>query len=374
MKYIILLTVIVLFVNVNFSLSQNSSPKFGENFKLQVFLENYYLKSFNKNDDTLNIAAFAGNSKYMDQFRLNVASIALSYDDNKVRGGFEVMFGDNPHLMAYPDNEFVRYIGKANFGYHLTEGLWIDIGYIPDPVGCESGKPINNMISSVSIGGYYQPENFLGFIFSYKMNDKLAFKGYFGNPYTLRFGKNEKSHLGVQVNWKPIEDLSLTYSNLYGDDTELYEVHEEWMLYNNFVLDYRITESVHILGQFDLARQKGVFGDDDRVEIMTSGFLGAKYYLFENFSVAARYEFINDESGFRTGYLIDGRLWSSPDEWQGYGMNMQGLSASLEFIPVDNAYIRAEFRYNETGKDELVFNRNLDNTRKFLLFTTGLKF
>jgi hypothetical protein len=375
MKYFIASTIFLFCLIAKPAISQNNTNLISPNLKFNIYIDAYYLQTFNKIDDSLNIAAFAGNSKFTDEFRLNVASLILNYNLEDVRASLEIQYGDNPHLMAHPDNEFIKYIANAKVGYHVIKDLWVDFGYIPDPVGCESGKPMYNIVPSVTVGGYFQPDNFLGLIMSYKISDLMDAKFYLGNPYTLKFGKNENTNVGVQLNVKPIENLTVSYSNLYGDNTDLYEVNKEWLLYNNFVMQYQLTDDIYILGQYDLAHQTGVLGDNDRSEIMTSGFIGAKYKIIDKFSISGRYEFFKDDSGMRTGNLITDRFWlPQGNEWNGYGMDLIGASVSLEFNPTEMSYFKCEYKYNEAAQGQLVFNRNTQNNRQYLLFTTGIRF
>ncbi len=367
--------VIVLMSGFVHLMSQTPTYNISPDLKFNIYLDSYYLSSFGKLDDSLNIASFAGNSKFTDEFRLNTASLMIKYITPNIRASLDLEFGDNAHLMATIDNEFVKYLGYAKVGYRIVDDLWIDVGYISDPIGCESSKPGFNMISSVTFGGYFQPENFLGLIMDYTISEQFDMKLFLGNPYTVRFGKNKNINGGMQLSYSPVKDLKITYSNIFGDKAELYSNHHEWRLYNNLVGTYQITDDLYFIGQFDFSQQKGVFGDDERQEYMTSGFAGAKYQIVKNFSAAARYEFFRDEYGMATGYLIDGRLWSTAEhKWDGYGMNMSGFSVSLEYNPYGAAYIRGEYRYNQASDGQLVFNRNTDSKRQYLLFTTGIMF
>ena len=84
-----------------------------------------------------------------------------------------MQYGDAPNLLSSPDVQFIKNLRQAWFGFRILKGFWVDAGYILNPVGYESSWPVLNQISTVTIGGYFQPVSLLGAKFSYKFSGKI---------------------------------------------------------------------------------------------------------------------------------------------------------------------------------------------------------
>ena len=102
-----------------------------DNFNVSIYLDVYYGMNLNKpSGDTSNLREFAGNSPFIDEFRLNVASIWLEYSSKNLRGKLLLQYGDIPNLRAAPDEQFIKYMKEAHFGFRIWKTLWMDFGYI----------------------------------------------------------------------------------------------------------------------------------------------------------------------------------------------------------------------------------------------------
>lgn len=372
MKSFIFGMLFVLFTLTANSLVIKQSDK--DSLLLKIYMDVYYTQSFNKVNDTINIVRFAGNSKFTDEFRLNIISMLFDYRLDNVQAVFELQFGDMPHLLARADQEFVRYIGKAYIGYTLPSKMKIQVGYLPDPIGIEATKPIDNMMTSISLIGYYEPDNFIGAKFITPLTDNITSTLYFGNPFTLKDGKNKNLNYGVQLLYNPIDDLNIVYSLQYGNQAEITDTIDQHLMYNNFGIDYKITDKLAILAEADYGIQKGNFDVADRSESFFGAFFAAQYEVLNSFFVKGRYEYFKDKSGFMTGNLLESKGFLINQHWWGYGMDVSGLAFVMEYRPKQNLYFKWEYRNLKAATGQHIFNNNTNESVNYMIFNTGIRF
>ena len=160
-----------------------------KHFTFGFYIDAYYNGTLNSKQDTSNIVPFSSNCPIQNQIRLNVAAIEISYTAEKVRGKLAIQFGDAPNLLAAPEAQFIRNLRQANFGFRLGKKIWLDFGYFLNPVGIESSWPVLNYLSTVSVGGYYEPGSVLGVKLTWNASDKFWGGIMAGNPYSLAYAK-----------------------------------------------------------------------------------------------------------------------------------------------------------------------------------------
>jgi len=167
--------------------------RFLNNFDVSVYMDVYATFVLNSpSGDTSNMKEFAANSPFKDEFRLNVASLWLGYNSKNIRGKLLLQFGDVPDLQTSPEEQFIKHMKEAHFGFRVYKTLWVDLGYLLNFIGYESSLPIKNQISSVTTGGYFSVGNYLGLRLTAQITPSFFAGAYIGNPYTLAFGKNKR--------------------------------------------------------------------------------------------------------------------------------------------------------------------------------------
>jgi len=351
----------------------------GDGYSLSFIVEVYYSKSVNKASDTINIARFSVGGKFVDEFRLNNLRMYAKYNKEKIRANFTLQVGDIPELLAFPQEQFMKFINVANLGYSPLKDFWLDAGYLPDPIGYESSSPYFNQLTMISVGGYYEPSNFIGIRASYDFSPKVSASIFYGNPYTLRFGRNKHFNLQTSLTVKPVDQIFFQYSTLFGNQQTVGNDPKLNQFYNNFILTYSPFDYLNFVGQFDFAMQTNsktkVTGVDTTLDwaYMVSGFLQAQYFFLPNFSITGRAQLFSDPDGFLTGNLYPA-YYTSTASYKGMGMNLYGFTVGLEYKPYNNFYIRGEYTYEMTDKGQNVFNGLTASHRHTTLFSAGVKF
>jgi len=340
-----------------------------KNFDASVYIDVYY--EFIMNDpqgDTSNLMEFTANCPFADEFRINVASIWLEYNATNIRGKFLAQFGDIPNLRAAANEQFIKYMKEAHFGFRVYKTLWVDLGYILTPIGYESSFPIKNQISTVTVGGYFETGNFLGMMVSGKLSPSFTAGAYIGNQYTLAFGKNKYLYGGITLSYAYKDLFTVTYNNMVGNSSIVTSEVNHFSLYNNFIVTATPVQNLLLVGELDFSFMRNATRPPDTTGIATSisGFIQATYRITRWFAASVRGECLNDPDGALTGlYAYDGKL---------RGLLTYGGTFGLEFNPVKYSYIRAEYSYLSADKDNNIFNSMLTDNRHSVTFTAGLRF
>lgn len=339
-----------------------------KHFSFGFYVDAYYNWTLGSKNDTSNVVPFQGNCPIQNQIRMNVAAIEIAYTGDKVRGKLAIQFGDAPNLLADAAAQFIKNLRQANFGFRLSKRLWLDFGYFLNPVGLESTWPVLNFLSTVSIGGYYEPGNVLGAKFTWIASEKFTGGLMVGNPYSLAYGKNTHMAGLMFFTYNPIRSLSITYANFFGNQALVNAAIKNNILYNNLIVQYNPISQLTFTGQLDFAAQTNsqMYPDTNKTATMFSGLVEASYLFLQKFSVSTRYEFFNDYDGFLSGKYTYGGITR--------GLLTQGFSIGFEYKPVKIGYIRLEYRHLYAAPGNYVFYSKTSDNMQALIFTTGVRF
>lgn len=340
-----------------------------KDFDISVYMDVYYTRILDDPaGDTSNLMEFAANCPFTKEVRLNVAGLWLDYNSGNIRGKLYIQFGDVPNLRTRPTEQFIKYMKEAHFGFRVYKTLWLDFGYLPNPIGYESSYPIRNQISTVTVGGYYETGNFLGVKATAQLTRSFSAGIYIGNPYTLAYGHNKRIYGGVTMLYSFRDLFSVNYNNMFGDASIVTSELRHFYIYNNLVLIVTPVKNLRLVGQIDF----GSLGNSTKPPDTTgtargiSGFIQATYRFTKWFAASVRGEYMNDPEGTITKlYAYDGKL---------RGLLTYGGTAGVEFKPLPNSYIRAEYSYLSADRGNLIFNSNLSDIRHSLTLTAGVRF
>jgi hypothetical protein len=339
-----------------------------KNFSFGFYIDAYYNMTINNHHDTSNVIPYSSNCPVQNQIRLNVAAIEIAYTSEKVRGKLVIQFGDAPNLLAAPQAQFIKNLRQANFGFRLSKKLWLDFGYFLNPVGVESSWPVINYLSTVTIGGYYEPGNVLGVKLTWNLSDKFNAGVMIGNPYSLAYGKNTHMAGLMFVNYTPVPSLTISYNNFFGNQALKDAEMKNNILYNNLIIQYNPVRQLFFTGELDFAAQTNsqMKPDTNKTATMFSGMMQAKYAFLSKFSLSGRYEFFNDYDGFLSGpYTYNNKT---------RGLLTQGFTVGFEYKPIKIGYIRLEYTQLFAAPGNKIFYSNASDQMQALVFTTGVRF
>ncbi|MEI6900411.1 MAG: outer membrane beta-barrel protein [Bacteroidota bacterium] len=353
------------------SLSDELKAKMFNNLKHFTFgfyVDAYVNLELDGKSDTTNVVPFSSNCPMKDQIRINVAAIEIYYNADLVRGKLALQYGDAPNLLASPEKQFIKTIRQANFGFRVVKDLWIDFGYMFNPIGYESSWAVLNQLSTVTVGGYFSPGSVLGVKLSWKISDKLNGGIMAGNPFSLAYQQNNHLAAIIFLNYQPRKNLTLTYNNFFGNQALRNAEINNNLLYNEFLANWSPFQNLSLVGQFDFAFQSNskISPDTTKIASMISGFIMAQYKFFKHFAVTGRYELFYDHDGFLSGtYKYDEKIT---------GLTTNGFAFGFEYKPVKIGYIRFEYKFIHANRGNLVYSGNTLDYMNALIFTTGVRF
>lgn len=353
-KYIVFLLLAILFLP-KFSNSQNKDiTEFFKNFKLSSYIDAYYAYDNDKNisgeQRPLDLI-----SPYRDQIRLNIASLSLKYNTEKIRSTFTVHYGDIPEANWKPVTKYDM-IQEANIGFSPYKNLWIDAGYFVTHIGAE-GFPKNNVLSSFSLPVYVEPFIQSGIKVGYDFNDKFSACLHLINGYNLFEDNNKNKSFGLQLVYTPMEQLKITYNNIIGNEMPT-GVDGKLRVFNNLIFNIAPCKKVDVIASVDLGiQEKSKLTDTTASAYSYGAFISTKYKFNPQFSTTIRGEFYQDFSGILCG-TIGNYNW----------LKGNGITLGCEYRPIESAYIRFECRYLRLDKELKIFYKDNERTEGMLTF------
>lgn len=306
------------------------------------------------------------------QFGLNVAQIGTAYASEKLRGNFILSYGDI--AIATWSKEF-PFIQEANLGVKLANNLWLDAGFFATHIGTESFLPKNNMLSSTAVATYNEPFYQAGARLSYEGIKNLDAQLWVINGYNYFLDFNDAKSVGLYLSYAFNDNLSLTYTNLFGDEAPDEANFTQFRTYQNLYLNAQFNKLYLTLGGDYGTQSNTAFtpseeeGEAAEMATMYNALATLRYQFSPQFSVTGRGEVFQDVWGFISGTLP---TMGSRDE----GLQLVGLTLGTEFRPVENAYLRLESRYLNASDQLQIFSDagKLSDQRWEILATMGFTF
>jgi hypothetical protein len=338
------------------------------NFSFGLYIDAYYNYTIQSQQDTSNLIPFSANCPIQNQIRMNVAAVEFYYTGEKVRGKLALQYGDAPNLLAAPNMQFIKTLRQANFGFRIVPDLWVDFGYLLNPVGYESSWAIINQISTVTIGGYFEPGSVLGAKLTYRFSPVFTGGIMVGNPFSLAYAGNTHMAGITFLNYTPNDRLLVSYINFFGNQAMADADIDNDIFYNNIIVKYSPWKPITFVGQLDVAFQTNsrMAPDTTKTAAMLSGFLQSDFRFNEYFSVTGRLEYFNDPHGFLSGhYTYDGKMT---------GLATWGYTLSGEYKPVSFGYIRVSYRYLSAQRGNEVFYSKTSDHMRGIIITAGVRF
>jgi hypothetical protein len=345
---------------------------------VEAYIDVYYVGNIGGTIPTSHTYEFQCNSPYINQVRVNMLDLDIQYRNRWARAAADIRFGDQPQLLAVNTTaEWVNYIHELTLGFRIYKGLWFDCGYLDSQVGVESTRPVENLLSTCTVGSYYEPNTLLGAALSFTTTDEMwEFTCWAGNPFTVPFGHNPHMMFGFDVNCNPNDDLTVSYNNAFGNTAMQGANYNQYYFFNNLFATWNPAPRWNLIVQADHAfkRRESKVSDSVKGGSMVSGLIGAKYWIHPKFSLALRGEMFYDPENILIGDSYSGRT----DQFMIFG-----CSAGFEFKPFSDAYVRLQYNWLTTGNpgvkpfNEVVSHEGsywADYSRQNFVITTGIRF
>lgn len=365
-NYLILL--IILAVSVISASSQEKEKKglfagFPEELTLSGYVDAYIAYD---NDKVNPLRQFSVIAPYRDEFRINLAMLALRYSSKHIRSNVAIHFGDVPkYNWPQQPNEYLQFIQEANIGVSPVKDSWIDAGYFLTHIGGEGIIPKYNFFTSVTLCTYYEPIYQSGIKYSYS-GKKFYTSLMILNGYNVLADNNKNKSFGLQIGYKPNDKFEVVFNNITGNEMPT-GVEGRTRIYNNLLLKFFPAKKLDVIVCGDFCMQdKSKIDDATAMGSMFSAFASMKYRASKNVSLMLRGEVFQDKDAIMTpAFLMPDNTYS--------GLKAFGISAGTEYNPTSNSYFRLEGRFLSTDPDQKIFYE-AKNTRTEVILSGGIEF
>ncbi|WP_420315776.1 outer membrane beta-barrel protein [Ekhidna sp.] len=361
MKILTIVSAAVCLLLFNHAVAQNDSTK----IELTGYIDTYYASYSNKlGPDELQ--PYVTVAPRDNQFGLNIAEIGATYNTGEVRGTFVIQYGD---IAEATWSERFRTIQEAWVGLEVTEGLWLDGGFFTTHIGAESFLPKNNWLSSTDIGTFNEPFYQSGARLSYEKSEKFKVQFHLVSGYSLFLDNNDAKSIGILFNYLLNEEISFSYTNLYGRESPEGAT-TQIRFYNNIYLTWDPKQEVSVLVGGDLSTQTNSdLEDPTKTAVMYNALVIAKYRLNNYYSTTGRLEYFNDADGFISDVLVN-------KNGVNQGLKATAFTLGFEYAPTKQSYLRSELRWTWADEDLEIFNKggNASNIRAEFIINMGFYF
>jgi hypothetical protein len=351
------------------SISIQAQKKDTSQLKISAYVDSY-ISSFSNDLNQQTFQPYTTAGARDNTFGVNVAQIGLHYTGKNIRGNFIYHDGDIPQA-TWSSN--FNNLQEANAGFKLLDGLWLDMGFFATHIGTESFLPKENMLGQTSFITYNEPFYQAGAKLSYEAKNNWNLEFWVANGYNRHVDNNDAKSVGVLVKKEFSKNTSITYSNMYGRESDDSSAVDQYRFYNNIYLNHNWKDKIYLTAGFDLGTQTNTdLSNADKTSLMYAGLLTVRYQFTPKYSVTARGEFSEDENGFINGLYQTGFVgFSIIPVYE--GISLYGITLGGECKPNDNSYVRLEGRYLATGNNQDIFieNGSVTNERLEIMITIG---
>jgi hypothetical protein len=286
--------VYILFLLITTGLYAQDSTADG---KLQIsgYAELYYQYDFNK-------PAYGNRPGYIyshnrhNEFNLNLGYIKASVIRSNSRVNLALAAGTYMNANYSAEPGVLKNLFEANAGIRLSKKkqLWLDVGILPSHIGAESAVSKDCPTLTRSLIAENSPYYETGVNLSYRStNGKWLFSGLILNGWQriTRVSDNSSMNFGTQIQYKPIEGLTLNYSNFWGSDKP--DSSQQMRNYHNWYGSFSVSHNCLISAGFDLGIEQKPKPFSGHYQ-WSGGFGVIKYAFNPVWRLAWRSEYFND--------------------------------------------------------------------------------
>jgi hypothetical protein len=335
-----LISILLLFVSC-FILAQTDSTKA---ITYSGYAELYYSYDLAKpsNHEKAN---FLYNHKRHNELNVNLAYIKANYNKDNVRANIALMVGNYAQYNLSAESTWSQFVYEANVGLKLSKksNTWLDAGIMPSHIGFESAISADCWTLSRSILAENSPYFETGIKLSHlSKNEKwnTAFLVLNGWQRIRKPDYIQNPSLGVQINYKPNNKLTLNYSNFIGSDKP--DSVKATRIFHNIFAIYEATSKFAITAGFDIGSDKISNNENG---LWYSPVLIARYTIDSKNKVALRLESYQDKNQI----IITTNTFN--------GFNTIGSSINHDFAIKGNVLWRNEIKMFQS-KDKIFEDKN----------------
>jgi hypothetical protein len=344
-------------INVNLSAQMDSLWQQRPELNISAFVDVFYVYDFNQPQGTER-QSFLFNHNRHNEFNLNLGLVKFTLEQPKYRANFALQTGTYANDNYAAEQAVFKNIFEANIGVSLNKknNLWLHAGVLPSHIGFESAISMDNMTLTRSLLAENSPYFLTGAKLTYNPSEKWEIAGLIVNGWQRiqRLKGNSTSSFGTQVNFSPVENITLNWSSFIGTDDP--DTTRRMRYFSNFYGQFQIIEKLGLIAGFDIGTQQQT-KKSSNYDLWFSPVIIGQFAINENWKTAIRVEYYQDE----TGVIIPTETAS--------GFKTMGLSLNLDYTPTQNIVCRLEGRWLNS-KGDIFEAKNAPTNNIFIIGTS----
>jgi hypothetical protein len=212
-----------------------------------------------------------------------------------MRSNLALMTGNYAMYNLSAEPYWAKPLLEANIGYKLSkqQNIWVDAGVMPSHIGFESavGSDCWNLTRSILAENSPYYETGIKFNYTNKKEDLyIAFHLLNGWQKIALPNWDGKPSIGVQLNYKPSNYLTLNYSNFIGR-IQLDSLNPIRVFHNLYAI-YEASPKTSLIFGFDIGTQQNA---QSKPAVWYTPVLIAKLNVNKTNNIAARLEYYSDK-------------------------------------------------------------------------------
>lgn len=306
---------------------------------LSGFLDVYYMYDMNK-PVTAFRQPFLYNHNRHNEFNLNLGYLKLGVEHPKYRATLALQTGTYPNDNYASEPGLLKGIFESNVGISLDDGnsLWLDVGIFSSHIGFESAVSMDSWTLTRSILAENSPYYLSGAKLTYSPDRSWEMAVLICNGWQ-RIAKVPGQSLpsfGTQVKFIPSGKTTLNWSTFIGTDDP--DVTRRMRYFSNLYGQFQLHDRLGFIAGLDIGLQQSSYGSSIYQNWFSFVLIG-RYTINNNFTVAGRAEYYQDEGGIiiPTGTVN--------------GFQTAGFSLNLDYQPIQHIVCRLEGRWLHSVDD-----------------------
>ncbi|MEY4927571.1 MAG: hypothetical protein RI894_2007 [Bacteroidota bacterium] len=271
---------------------------------------------------------FLYSHKRHNEVNVNLAYAKVNYQSAKVRGNLALMSGSYAQYNLANEPNLLQHFYEANIGVKLSKShnIWLDAGIMPSHIGFESAVSADCWTASRSMAADNSPYYETGIKVTATTKKENFFVSilYLNGWQRIKKPDNINSpSFGVQLNYKPMNNLTLNYSNFIGTDKP--DISKSVRTYHNLYAIYEPSANWGFIAGVDIGTEKDSVNP---TSTWYSPVFMAKYSFKNTSKVAFRTEYYDDKKEVLLYTSVGFQTW--------------GLSLNYDYAISKNGLFRLE--------------------------------
>ncbi len=331
--------------------AQEDSASIKSKTDLTFYVDTYYGYDFNKPYDNSR-PWFLYQYNRNNTMSINMAMVSLSHEYGNLTANLGFNAGDFPANNMAHERPLLRTLYQANVSYLFCNKLQFTAGMFGSHMGFESALSFDNLLTGHSLASEWTPYYLAGAKLEYTPVDSwlIGLTVANGNQAITEYSGNNNKLVGLQVNWKPNENIVINYSNMYYNDAP--DSASQFVFYSNLYTTMTFSNRCDFVVGFDYGINDNSV-TNEVYDVMVASAL-ARFKLNERFALAGRMEYYRDENA---------TLISTPT---GFAFETLAYSLNFDYSPNQKIKMRLEGRMfsaaNAIFRDDTNYNPNVSPT------------